>query len=206
MHIDRQKIPKSSFLSVEKDAEIITRKLLSSERLKRLLYYNTSDALTKPNLSKEDSIALLGKNIRLVPKVYVDDEVLNYIILQFDNFVENENPQFRDNIVEFDIICHFSQWQLQDFQLRPFRIAAEIDSLLDKQYLTGIGKLQFLGCNKIVLTEELAGYCLQYYTIHGGEDKYGMPNPQDEQQFLDDFYDKMEDPINGPTIGANRRG
>jgi len=75
---------------------------------------------------------MFGQQIRLVPKLYVDTPVLNYMIISFDNFIESENPEFRDNIIEFDIVCHFDQWQLKDFDLRPYRIAAEIDTMLNK--------------------------------------------------------------------------
>jgi hypothetical protein len=54
----------------------------------------------------------MGKNIKIVPKLYVDGSVLNYIIISFDNFTQSRNPEFRDSIIEFDIICHFDQWQL----------------------------------------------------------------------------------------------
>jgi len=74
---------------------------------------------------------MFGKEIKNVPKLYIDKSVLNYIIISFDNFIESENPEFRDNIIEFDIICHFDQWQLKDYNLRPYRIAAEIDSMLN---------------------------------------------------------------------------
>ncbi|MBR2506920.1 MAG: hypothetical protein IKB70_08515 [Bacilli bacterium] len=57
----------------------------------------------------------MGKNIKIVPKLYVDGSVLNYIIISFDNFTQSGNPEFRDSIIEFDIICHFDQWHLQDF-------------------------------------------------------------------------------------------
>lgn len=188
MLIDRVNKPHSSFLSVEKDMGIIANKLLQSDRLKRLLYYDTPDALTKPNLTSEQARKLFGKNIKNIPKLYVDNTVLQYIIINFDNFTTNkENPEFRDNIIEFDIICHFDQWNLNDFQLRPYRIAAEIDSLLDKQRLTGIGKVEFLGANQIILTNEYAGICLMYQVIHGGEDKYNMPNPNDEAKFIEDY-------------------
>jgi len=36
---------------------------------------------------------------------------------------------------------------MKDFDLRPYRIAAEIDYMLDKQKLTGIGLIEFLGAN-----------------------------------------------------------
>ena len=191
MKIQTYTYPKSSFLSLEKDMEIITSTMMKNERLKKLLYYTTKDALDKPELTEKQNIELFGKNIKLVPKLYVDGSVQNYIIVSFDNFTKNAtNPEFRDNIIEFDIICHFDQWQLKDFQLRPYRIAAELDSVFDGTHLSGIGELEFLGANQMILTDEYAGLCLMYAAIHGEEDKKFMPNPADEEQFMADF-DKM---------------
>ena len=65
----------------------------------------------------------------------------------YDKCYEKLSKKEEDNIISFDIICHFDQWQLEDFQLRPYRIAAEIDSMIDKKHLTGIGNLNFLGAN-----------------------------------------------------------
>lgn len=193
MKINGVNIPKSSFLSIEKDLEIIVNHLCKNERLKRLLYYTTPDAIDKPNLDDEQMIQLFKKNIKLIPKLYIDGSVLNYIIINFDNFIPNDtNPEFRDNIIEFDIVCHYDQWHLKDYQLRPYRIAAEIDSMIDKTHLTGIGKLEFLGANQIILTDEYAGLCLMYTAIHGEEDKKFMPNPNDEERFLKDFQDRTK--------------
>jgi hypothetical protein len=141
MRIDGVKTPKSSFLSMEKDMNLIVNKMFKNERLKRLLYYTSRDALNKPNVTADQTIELIKKNIKIVPKLYVDGEVLNYILITFNNFTPSGNPEFRDNIIEFDIICHYDQWQLQDFALRPYKIAAEIDSMFDKTHLTGIGEL-----------------------------------------------------------------
>ena len=188
MIIDRYKEPKSSFLSTEKDMNLLVNKICQNKRLQRLLYYTTPDALNKANLSEDEMLELFGKNIKLVPKLYVDGSVLNYIIISFDNFVPNgSNPEFRDNIIEFDIVCNFDQWQLKDFQLRPYRIAAELDSMLDGEKMTGIGELHFLGCNQIILTDEYAGLCLMYSAIHGGEDKKNMPNPANQAKFVEEF-------------------
>lgn len=192
MKIEGNIYPKSSFLSMEKDASLISNMLLRNERLKKLLYYTTPDCLDRKILTEDQSLELFGKNIKLVPKLYVDNSVLNYIILSFDNFTPNmTNPEFRDNIIEFDIICHFDQWQLKDFQLRPYRIAAEIDSMFDEKHLSGIGLLHFLGANQIILTDEYAGLCLMYQAIHGGEDKTKMLNPNDEKQFEQDYRKMM---------------
>ena len=187
MRIDNVKMPKSSFLSMEKDTSLIVNKMLDNPRLKRLLYYTSKDALNRPNLNEDQSLDLINKNIKIVPKLYVDGSVLNYIIINFDKFLPSENPEFRNNIIEFDIICHFDQWQLQDFALRPYKIAAEIDSMFNNTHLTGIGLLQFVGATQTVLTDEFAGVCLLYEATHGGEDKKFMPNPKDEERFQQDF-------------------
>ena len=190
MKIDNVKIPESAFLAQEKDAQIIVNRMASNHRLRKLLYYTTSDALRRPEVNDKAFVEMFGKNIRIIPKLYIDKDVLNYIVITFDNFTPNdENPQFRDNTIEFDIICHYSQWQLDDsFQLRPYRIAAELYSMLDKKHLTGIGQLNFLGAQQILLTDEFAGLCLLYSTIHGGEDKKFMPNPADDQMFIEDYF------------------
>ena len=188
MKIEGYAIPKSSFLSVDKDMGIITKQLLANPRLKRLLYYTTKDALDRPNLTEEQSIELFGKNIKNIPKLYVDGSVLNYIIINFDNFIPNRtNPEFRDNIIEFDIICHYDQWALNDFQLRPYRIAAEIDSMFDGKHLTGIGETEFIGANQIILTDEFAGLCLMFRAVHGEEDKKFFPNPEEDAAFVEEF-------------------
>ena len=109
--------PKSSFLNIEKDLGIIIEKILQNERLKKLLYYTGRDALLKDKLTEEQQFELLGNNIKLVPKVYIDKDMLVYMIITFNDFVPNKtNPEFRDNTVQFDIICHFDQWLLNDMQ------------------------------------------------------------------------------------------
>lgn len=179
--------PKSSFLSTEKDMNLIVGAMIKNERLKRLLHYTSRDALDKKNLTEDETLELFGKNIKIVPKLTVDKSVLNYVIISFDNFIPSGNPEFRDNVIEFDIICHFDQWQLKDFALRPYKIAAEIDSMFNGKHLTGIGELNFLGANQIILTDEFAGLCLMYEAVHGEEDKKNMPNPADEKRFLEDW-------------------
>lgn len=188
MKITNYHIPKSSFLSMDKDLGIIIDAMLKNKNLKKLFYYTTPYALKQPPLSDEESVALIGKNIKIIPKLYIDGSVLNYVIISFDNFTENAtNPEFRDNIISFDVICHFDQWQLEDMQLRPYRIAAEIDTMFNNKHLTGIGKLNFLGASQIILNDEFAGITLMYQTIHGEEDKKNQPNPMKEEQFVADF-------------------
>lgn len=182
MKIENYQFNKSSFLSVEKDMSIIIDKMMSNERLKKLLFYTSRDALKRPKITAEESVSLLGTHIRNVPKLYVDSDVRAYVVIHFNGFTPNfTNPEFRDNMITFEIMCHIDQWQLEDFQLRPFRIAAEIDQMFNNKHLTGIGKLDFISGQYTNFTDEFAGFELNYYAIHGNEDKIHALSPEEEK-------------------------
>lgn len=174
----------SSFLSCEKDTETILKKLFienqpHSDKLKKLLVVNTKDCLDNSKydtIAKETSVKDLidGQYVRLQPRLKFGEheEVKSYIILTFDNFTTcPTNPQFRDCTVTFDIICHTDEWDLGDYRQRPLKIAGIIDGILDGCRLSGIGTFQFLGCNELILNEDLSGYSLTYAAVHGSDDE-----------------------------------
>lgn len=194
MKVKNYQFPKSSFLSIDKDLSLICNMIMKNERLQKLLYYTTADPLSQPALKGEEVDKLFGKNIKIVPKLSIDGTVLNYIIVSFDNFTPNAtNPEFRDNVISFDIICHFDQWHIKDFELRPYRIAGELDFMLNQERLTGIGKLDFLGASQLIINDEFAGITLMYSAIHGEEDKKDMLNPVENEKFIQDFNEMYND-------------
>ena len=176
----------SSFLSNEKDTEMILRKLFIESRpysddLKRLLVINTKDCLSNKTSQvyqqKIDEMTLpkicSEGYIKLTPKIIMPEheEITAYILLSFDNFSPNEtNPEFRDCTISFDIICHTDYWELGDYRLRPLKIAGYIDAILNNCKLSGIGILNFMGCNELILDENLSGYTLMYRAVHGTDD------------------------------------
>ena len=179
---------RSSFLSCEKDTEIILRKLFVenkpySDVLKKLLVINTKDCLTSNNQNYIDKINSLSLKdlrdngyIRLEPKIKFGEheDVKSYILLSFDNFTPNKtNPEYRDCTVTFDIVCHTDYWDIQNYCLRPIKIAGFIDGILNGSKLTGIGEFLFMGCNELILNENLSGYTLMYRAVHDvdGDDK-----------------------------------
>ena len=182
---------RSSFLSCEKDTETILRRLFIESRpysyiLKKVLIVNTKDCLTaeskKATLMQEkiNSLSLKDlidkKYIRLYPKLEFGEheEIKSYILISFDNFSPNEtNPEYRDCTVTFDVICHTDYWSLDNFQLRPLKIVGYIDGILNETKLSGIGRFHFMGCNQLILNEDLSGYTLMYRAVHDvdGDDK-----------------------------------
>jgi hypothetical protein len=141
--------PKSSFLAMDKDTSLIINKILSNDNVLKLLYYHTKDCLKEKKLTPEQKESLFeNKQISNVPKVVINKNALSYIRITFDSFTPNAtNPYYRDYIVEIKILCHFDDWNLDGFELRPYRIAGEIDSMLNGQHLTGIGDLNFMAAN-----------------------------------------------------------
>ena len=179
--------PHSSFLSVEKDLDIIISKICKNQRLLKLLYYNVPNALAQPALSDDQLEEVIKNNIKLVPKTYVEDEYRNYLIIKFDNFLTGLNPEFRNNTIEFDILCNYENWQLDGYALRPIKIMAEIDSMFNGARLTGAGLTEFGGATDIIATDQMAGYCIFFNVIHGGEDEKHALNPSDDEDIINNF-------------------
>ena len=170
--------PKSSFLGMAKDTALIIDKILSNKNVLKLLYYTSADWKSQPDLNAEQIKSLFTeKQISNVPKIVVDREKMNYLRITYDSFTPNAtNTFYKDHIVELKIICHFDDWDLNDFELRPYRIAGELDAMLEGQHLTGIGELTFLGAEQDVYDNEYGGVTLRYLAIRGNEDKV---NPLD---------------------------
>lgn len=178
---------KSSFLSCEKDLELILRKLFiehgdASKALKKLLVVANRDCLDQKYTDVENmSLASLIQDGYVIsePKIALDEheQVKSYLLITFDNFVPSSNPEFRDCTVSFDILCHIDQWDLGNYRKRPIKIVGYIDAILNNAKLTGIGEFQFLGCSQLILNEEFSGYTLTYAAVHGSDDLI----PSDEE-------------------------
>ena len=166
--------PKSSLLGMPKDAAIIVDRMLSNPNLLKLLVYESRDWKDKPVPTGAQIEELFTSHqISSVPKVKIDNKEKTYIRLTYGSVVRNGyNPEYRDNT--FGIICHYDSWDLGDFELRPYRVAGEIDAMLDKTHLTGIGELEFISAIPYVYNEEFAGVSLTYLAIRGHED---LKNP-----------------------------
>lgn len=196
MRRDLVRLPKldSPFLSCEKDAETILRRLFVeshpySEELKRLLVISAKDCLDNTTNQqyldklKDMNLAKLREDgyIKLEPKIRLPEheQIKAYIILSFDDFYTNAtNPQFRDCNVNFDIICHTDYWDIGNYRLRPLKICGYIDGLLNNTKLSGIGTFQFAGCSQVILSQDLSGYTLMYKAIHMTDDQ--IPFEDDE--------------------------
>lgn len=184
-HINEDEL-KSSFLSCEKDTELIVKKLFVdsrpySDELKRLLLINTKDCLDdrtnpiyKEKITNTSIADLIDQGyIRFNPqlKLRENEDLKSYIVITYDNFTPSENLEFRDCTIEIDILCHNEAWDLGNFRQRPIKIMGYVDGILNKNRLTGIGTLEFAGSREFVFDDNFSGYCLTYEAVHGSDDE-----------------------------------
>lgn len=172
MKFDSYKIPKSSFLTVPKDIALIMNQIMENENILKLLYYNSEDALKKSINADQIKELLDNKQLDSVPDILINDKKLSYLRIAFSNFLPNaDNPEYRDHVIEIKIMCHYDTWHLENLDLRPYRIAGEIDALLEKTHLNGIGLLLFLSADPDTYDYNYGGITLRYLAICGNEDK-----------------------------------
>ena len=154
----------SSFYSVEKILEEIVERCLENKALKKLLYYTDKNALYLPELTFEQSHSLIGTCIKTVPQIDIEPDAKPYLIISLDNFIPVEGaPGFRDISLSVDILCPYQYWNLNDFKLRPYTIAGEIDSMISNFKLGDNGVADFIGAKQLVLNEHIGGCTLQFF-------------------------------------------
>ena len=141
----------------------IANKLMQNQRLCRLLKYSVRDPFDE-KYEDVDGITLLNKQIMIVPKIFDDStEKTSYIVAIFSSFSTNIiNPDFKLSTVRFDVACPYDEWVLNEKSLRPYLMMQEIDDMFNGAQMAGIGTLQFVRAESIVLTPQIGGYSMLY--------------------------------------------
>ena len=174
---------KQSFLSFEKDQELIWKRMFVENRqygdmIKRLLVINASDCLDMQNVQYRDIISRTSiadlrrkKYIRCVPSLDFGEfeEVKSYILLSFDDVTATSNTEYNNYVISFTVVCHLDYWEMDDYKIRPWQIGGYIHGIMNKAKLTGIGELQFLSASEVVLNEHLSGIMLRYVSTNNIE-------------------------------------
>lgn len=165
--------PKSSFLGMAKDTSLVMEKILSNKNVLKLIFYTGADWKDKPDLTADNIKTLFKtKQISNIPKIEVDKDKKTYLRVSFDEFFPNgTNTFYRDCVMELKILCHFDDWDLNDYELKPYRLAGELDSMFNGVKMTGIGVLNFLSAGMDVYDNEYGGITLRYLITYGDEDK-----------------------------------
>lgn len=143
----------------------IVDKLKQDDDLGKLLLFNDKDPLSHELLNQDEKNDLVYSKIYPIPFLGDMDEEGSFLIITFDKISQStENPKFKNFIISVDVISHVNLWGTKG-GLRPFLLMERVDSILNQNRFSGIGKLQFVDSSLMVLTSEQMGYSLKYYNV-----------------------------------------
>ena len=107
--------------------KIITR-LQADQNLLKLLYYTDKDPLSQIDLTTEQiKNEVFETLIKIVPRIKPTETAKSIIAMRVVNGNANdENDEFRDINISFEIFVPLTQWFIKDANLRPFCIMGRI--------------------------------------------------------------------------------
>ena len=147
----------SEFIQLDNIGTILSNignKIIQNQNILKCLNYNTSNALSQQNIIIEDIIKLSGKGTdpiseQRIFKMLTSNIIVDTVRTELRFGIAKINP---DNIyltslpITFQIITHYSLWELDDNKQRPFIMINEILKVLNGNStdIGGIGQLQLI--------------------------------------------------------------
>lgn len=130
---------------------IIEHLMLNNENIWKILKYNTTDALTKPNLTLDEKTALIysggefADNYKVFRQSFTDDamEYRNSRLHVFLGYVQPIKAVYGMVDVCFEIMTHNKDIPLDNYKNRNEVMAQEIVNTLNDAYVGGVGNLFF---------------------------------------------------------------
>lgn len=174
-----------SFLSMERDKEAIVKKLFVESRpysdyLKRLMLISQKDCLDTSKHQYQTiidgySVADLKDKgyIKFTPTFPFEEfeEDKGYLLITFRDVTPSVNPEFMNTSIEVLCITSFKTWELDDYAVRPWKMAGYVNGILNKSRLSGIGVLNLLGASEFSWDEHIGGVLMTYVATHSTDDE-----------------------------------
>lgn len=144
----------------------IIHEINSNENIRRLLYFNTQDALSRPDLPPNNLI--MTKIFPVWKRVDIEDEVSSFCFIYFDEVknASKDNIYFRDIKVYIDVITHIDSL-LVNSGSRLYSLMEEVDEEINDTFINGLkslASLKFSFSSPISVNEKFVGYrqCYHY--------------------------------------------
>ena len=142
----------------------IVKRLFANQNLIKLLYYTGKDPLSEPDLTEEQLQELVyEKLVKIVPRVgpyETAQSVLSMRVVRGRGI--EENNEFRDIVIHFEVFVPMTQWFIKDSNLRPFAIMSELQKSLNNKIINGMGRMQGGDFSLNFLTDEMSCYEIEY--------------------------------------------
>lgn len=135
----------------------IKNTLLNSADLKKLVFYNTADALTRA----EPTYAEAEPSIYIKPIIYVYDDSPEFGISSFISIGLVEAAILDTSIMaslKISVACDRKVWELANDRVRPIAILSEIANNIDGLKIETAGRLTLRIFKEVYFSNELVGY------------------------------------------------
>ena len=145
----------------------IVKRLMANDRLVNLLYYEGKDPLGCPFLTEDQKKKeVFNKLIKIIPRIDPKVDVKSVISIRVVNGTKiAQNNEFRNIQIIIEVIVPFTQWIINDSNLRPFAILGEIQESLDGKRINGLGQLQGGDFEENFLTNEASSYIQSFELV-----------------------------------------
>lgn len=143
----------------------IVKKLITNQRLLKLLYYTGDDPLGCVDIDENIiNTKIVGKLIKLVPKL--DPSEIDYSVIGImarSGSKLDSNSEFRTVIITIEVFVPLTKWMIKDTNLRPYAILGEIQRSLDGLTINGLGKLTGGDFDYNFGSDEMSGFMQTFY-------------------------------------------
>jgi len=141
---------------------LIAERLLANQNLCKLLYYTDKDPLAQPEI-QDVKAKLLHKLILMIPLAGSKENAQSLIGMRVRAGILNaNNEEYRDFLLEIEVLTPLTQWIMKSESLRPFLIMGEIQKSLKGKSVHGIGKLDGGDFELNYLTEDVSCYLMRF--------------------------------------------
>ena len=143
----------------------IVSRLLTNQNLVKLLYYTGKDPLNELDLTDDElQDKVYEKLLKIVPRVGPYETAQSVVAMRVVRGRGiQENADFQDITIHFEVFVPMTQWFIKDSNLRPFAIMGELQKSLDKKIINGLGRMQGGDFALNFLTDEMSCYEIEYH-------------------------------------------
>jgi hypothetical protein len=154
---------------LEKIIPNMAEKLLDNQVLLKCIYYNSSDALSQPDLTEDQRYELIDQDLANISttRIFFSPAPQNIVLeeqAQFRLYIDKiipDNVKLAKVIYDFQVIVHEDLWPLNGGKQRPLVMIQEILKILNGTDVDGMGSLYLqFPISVIIYDNKFSGYML----------------------------------------------
>lgn len=152
---------------IESTLAAIKTKLLSDEKLRKLLFHDSNNALNMlaPSELEVDNYITLKPIFEFENKEeYNQNSIVNVYVTEI---IPTDNETSFTGVLQINVACNIDIWDLLDNKIRPIQICNRIIKLLNKKKFTISNNLELSNMTDLIINKKMIGYALLFEITDG---------------------------------------